>query len=365
MKGIILSGGKGSRLAPLTDNYPKQLIPIIGRPVLLHCIDYLKNAGIDDIAIIVGGDKGHIIESELRKHNLNVSLQFIYQDEPKGLAHAVGLARDFTKDDDFIVLLGDNLFDKRIKDLINSFYANKSDTLILLKDVTHPYDFGVVKFDPSGKALQLVEKPKEFVSNFAIVGVYLFNKKIYQAIDAIKPSARGELEITDAIALQVNQGRNVQTDLLDSYWYDTGTRAGLLDANCRMLLANNKVDNMASRINKSYLFGKVSVSEKTVIEGSNLMGPIHIGKNVKITNSTIGPYTSISDNCVIENAEIQSSIVMEGTEIIDSQTISTVVFKESLMRKVPIMLNELVMESLAESAGLSPSRFKVSDFQSE
>lgn len=345
MKGVILSGGKGTRLSPLTDNYPKQLIPILGRPVLLHCIDYLKSAGITDIAIIVGLDKGHIIEAELRKYSLNVNLSFIYQDEPRGLAHAVSLAKDFTKDDDFIVLLGDNLFDKRLKDLINDFYSSKADTLILLKDVTHPYDFGVVKFDPSGKALQLVEKPKEFVSNYAIVGVYLFNHKIYQAIESIEPSARGELEITDAIGLQVEQGGKVQTNILDSYWYDTGTRAGLLDANCRMLLASNKVDNINTNIHNSYIFGKVSIDEKSSLENSNLMGPIHIGKNVKIINSTIGPYTSISDNCVIENAEVQSSIIMHGTEIFDSQTISTVVFKESTMHKMPIMLNELVMRN--------------------
>lgn len=343
MKGVILSGGKGSRLSPLTDNYPKQLIPIAGRPVLMHCIEYLQNAGITEIAIIVGDDKGHIIENEVRRQNLNLSIQFIYQDEPRGLAHAVGLARDFTKDDDFIVLLGDNLFDKRLQSLIQEFYANKADTLILLKDVTHPYNFGVVRFDNSGKAVELVEKPKHFVSNYAIVGVYIFNQQIYQAIDAIEPSARGEYEITDAIAWQVSRGIRVQTNILDSYWYDTGTREGLLDANCRMLLARKSVEAIDTKVESSYLFGKVSSGEKSLITKSNLMGPIFIGKNVKIINSTIGPYTSIGDNCVIENSEVQSSIVMHNTEIIDSQTVGTVVFKESLINKVPMTINELVM----------------------
>jgi glucose-1-phosphate thymidylyltransferase len=346
MKGVILAGGKGSRLSPLTDNYPKQLIPIAGQPVLVHCIEYLQNAGITDIAIIVSDERGYQIETELKNHKLNLNIQFIYQDEPRGLAHAVGLARDFTKEDDFIVLLGDNLFDKRLMSLINDFYSHKADTLILLKDVTHPYNFGVVKFDEHGKAVELVEKPKHFVSNYAIVGVYIFNKKIYESIDTIKPSLRGELEITDAIAMQVSTGKKVQTNILDSYWYDTGTREGLLDANCRMLLSKKIVENKNTNIDASYMFGHISCEEKSSISKSNLMGPIFIGKNVKIINSTIGPYTSIGDNCVIENSEVQSSIIMHSTEILDSRTIGTVVFKDTVMNKNSMVFNELVVKKI-------------------
>jgi glucose-1-phosphate thymidylyltransferase len=346
MKGVILSGGKGSRLSPLTDNYPKQLIPIAGKPVLIHCIEYLQNSGITEIAIIVSDERGFAIETELKKHKLNLNIQFIYQDEPRGLAHAVGLAREFTKDEDFIVLLGDNLFDKRLMTLIQDFYSNKSDTLILLKDVTHPYNFGVVRFDKNGQAVELVEKPKHFVSNYAIVGVYIFNKKIYEAIDLIKPSPRGELEITDAIALQVSSNHKVQTNILDSYWYDTGTREGLLDANCRMLLSKKIFEAKDTNIDSSYMFGNISCGEKTQINKSNLMGPIFIGKNVKIINSTIGPYSSIGDNCIIENSEVQSSIIMHSTEIFDSKTVGTVVFKDTVMDKNPMVYNELVVKKI-------------------
>jgi glucose-1-phosphate thymidylyltransferase len=344
MKGVILSGGKGSRLSPITDNYPKQLIPILGKPILAHCLDYMASAGIKDIAIIVGPDKGPTIEEEIKPYCKGLNVEFIYQDEPKGLAHAVGLARNFTKNEDFIVLLGDNLFDKRLSDLIERFYRTQADSLILLKDVTHPYNFGVVKFDECGKALKLVEKPKEFVSNYAIVGVYLFNQKIYQAIDMIEPSQRGELEITDAIALQVEQKQNIQTQILDSYWFDTGTREGLLDANCRMLLAENKQANLAENITESNIFGKVNIGKESFIDRSNLMGPIYIGKNVRITNSTIGPYTSIGDNCIIENAEIQSSIIMENTKVLESQSISSLVFKNTLMQKENMNISKLIMK---------------------
>lgn len=343
MKGVILSGGKGSRLAPITDNYPKQLVPIMGKPILVHCIEYLQMAGIDEIAIIVG-DKGEMIEEEIKKHDLGLNIQYIYQDEPKGLAHAVSLAKDFTKNDDFIVLLGDNLFDKRISSLIKRYRETSADSMILLKDVTHPYDFGVVKFDEQGRAVQLVEKPKHFVSNYAIVGVYLFNQKIYEAIDNIAPSARGELEITDAIGLQVEQGMQVQTEILDSYWFDTGTRAGLLDANCRMLLSKNKVENNAKKITNSNLIGRVQTRHGTQLKDSNLMGPIYIGKNVKIINSTIGPYTTIGDNCVIENAELQSSIIMNNTNVIDSQIISSLVFKNSELFKEALTINKLLRQ---------------------
>jgi len=352
MKAVILSGGKGSRLAPITDNYPKQLIPILGKPILEHCIDYLKSAGIKEIAVIVGEDKGHQIETELRKENLNVSLTFIYQDEPRGLAHAVNLAKDFVKNDDFIVLLGDNLFDKRLSDLIREYYATKADTLILLKDVTHPYDFGVVKFDENGRAVQLVEKPKTFVSNYAIVGVYLFNKKIFSYIDQIQPSARGELEITDAIALQVEKHESVQTKILDSYWFDTGTRSGLLDANCRMLLSTNRIVNFASEVAHSNLFGKVLIEKGSSIDRSNLMGPIFIGKNVRIINSTIGPFTTIGDNCLIENAEIQSSIIMNSSQVIDSQIISSIVFKNTQTNRENLIINQLLVKEKIRAAAL-------------
>lgn len=348
MKGVILSGGKGLRLAPITKVYPKQLLPIQGKPILLHCIENLINSGIHEIAVIVGHDKGSIIEAEINSYGLGINIKYIYQDEPRGLAHAIGLAKEFTGDDSFIVLLGDNLFDKKLFSLVENYKKNLPDTLILLKDVSNPYDFGVVKFDQNGYAVSLVEKPKEFVSNYAIVGVYLFNQKIYDAIETIKPSARGELEITDAIALQVNNGLKVKTELLDSFWFDTGTLAGMIDANKRFLLSSSKIENQANRINGSNLFGKLSIGKNSSIDKSTLMGPIFIGNNVKIINSTIGPYTSIGDNTVIENSEIQSSIVMHGAKVFDSSLICSLIYKESNIIKEQILLNQIYLKSLNE-----------------
>lgn len=341
MKAVILSGGKGMRLAPITTNFPKQLVPVCGKPILVHCLEYLQRADIKEVAIILSVQTGHMIEETLKNYNFSLSIEYIYQDEPLGLAHAVNLAKDFVADDDFIMLLGDNLFDKELKPMIDDFYAKKSDSAILLKDVTHPYDFGVVKFDENGKAVKLVEKPKEFVSNYAIVGVYIFKNLIFDAISKIKPSARGELEITDAIAYQVEEGKNVTISKLESYWYDTGSKKGLLDANKMHLITIKKVDNINSNIRNSHLLGKVNVEEGSIIDNSSLMGPIHIGKNVKIIDSIIGPYTSVSDNTVVINSEVQSSILMNDLEVKDSQVIDSVIFKEMKINNESLVIDSI------------------------
>ena len=341
MKGVILSGGKGTRLAPITSSYPKQLIPVAGEPCLIHCIGYLKSAGITEIAIVISKETGHLIQEELSTYSLGLDISFIVQDEPTGLAHAVGITRDFTKDDDFVVLLGDNLFDQSIEPLIETFKKNKADSSILLKEVDRPYQFGVVKFGKDGKAEKLVEKPKEFVSNFAIVGVYIFSEKIYEAIDAIEPSLRGEYEITDAIALQVEQGMNVHTEILKSYWFDSGTRTGLLDANKRMLIARKKFDNSCSDLRNSYLHGDIAIGKGTIIENSNIMGPVVIGDNVKITNAVIGPFTSIGSDSTIDNTEIQDSVLMKNSKILDSAIVSSIIFEDVKIDKEALLINGL------------------------
>lgn len=342
MKGVILSGGKGSRLAPITDNYPKQLVPILGKPILFHCIDYLKRAGIDEIAIILSPETGKIIEAEIAKTDFGVNFEFIYQDEPRGLAHAVKITQNFVGDEEFVVLLGDNLFNKSLKEILDCYKASKSDSLILLKSVDRPYNFGVAKFDSDGKVQKLVEKPKTFVSNYAIVGVYCFNHKIFNAIDSIEPSARGELEITDAIAHQVENGQNVQTSILDSFWFDSGTREGLLDANKHLLIDSSKYDNNSQKILDSKLLGNIALGEGSIVENSNLMGPIYIGKNVKVLNSIVGPFTTIADDCVIEDSELQEVIAMENTKMKGSQVISSVVFKDLSLNGDQLIINKLL-----------------------
>lgn len=341
MKGVILSGGKGQRLAPITNNYAKQLVPVLGRPILFHCIDYMRRADINDICIILSPHTGKQIEESIAAAKFDARISFIYQEEPLGLAHAINCTKDFVGDSDFTVLLGDNLFDKPLVDLHETFYKNKSDSLILIKTVDRPYDFGVVQFDESGKAQRLVEKPKTFVSNYAIVGVYLFNSKIFDAISKIKPSGRGELEITDAISLQVETGLNVQTERLESYWFDSGTRIGLLDANKTMLIDSSKFDNVNSRVRNSYILGNVAVHNDTVIDDSNIMGPVFIGKNVKISNSIIGPFTTIADGCRVENSELQETVVMEDTRITNSKIYSSIIFRDLNIRHQPLIINQL------------------------
>jgi glucose-1-phosphate thymidylyltransferase len=341
MKGVILSGGKGTRLAPITTSYPKQLIPVAGKACLLHCIDYLKQSNITEICVVISKETGHLIREELSKHNLGVDLSYIVQDEPKGLAHAVGITRGFTGEDDFVVLLGDNLFDQSLTPLIESFRKTKADSSILLKEVDRPYQFGVVKFGADGRAEKLVEKPKEFVSNFAIVGVYIFNKRIFETIDTIKPSGRGEFELTDAIALQVANGMNVHTEILKSYWFDSGTREGLLDANKRLLIAKKKFDNFSADLRNSHLFGDVAIGKGSIIDNSNIMGPVVIGENVKITNSVIGPYTTISSDIVIHNTELQDSVIMSNSTVSDSTIVSSIIFENVELDEEVLLINGL------------------------
>ena len=342
-KGVILSGGKGTRLAPITLDYPKQLLPIMGKPILFYTIEYLLKAGIYDICLIVSPETGKTIEAAVASANFDAKFSYVYQPEPLGLAHAVGMSKEFIGDsDDFVVLLGDNLFDKDLRDMMKTFKETDASSLVLLKHVDRPYAFGVVKFDEeTGKAQKLVEKPKTFVSNFAIVGVYLFKKEIFDAIDKLNPSARGELEITDAIASQVNLGQNVQTSILDSYWYDTGTLAGLIDSNKRLLLHTSKFDNFNAKVKNSYVLGNVTLEKDTVVTDSNLMGPIYVGKNVKIINSVVGPFTSIGDNCVIDNSEIQQSIIMQDSVLEGTSVISSFVYKDNILQRKPLILDKV------------------------
>jgi len=331
LKGVILSGGKGSRLSPITDDYPKQLLPILGKPILFHCIEHLRKIGVKDIALIINPETGDAIKEAVEKRDYPENITFILQEQPLGLAHAVDCAREFVGKDDFIVLLGDNLFDKSLKDLVEKFYKSQSDSLILLKRVDRPYDFGVAELDEHGKVRKIVEKPKTYISDFAVVGVYLFKTSIFDAIKGLNPSQRGELEITDAIAKQLALGQSVQTSILESYWFDSGTLQGLLEANKTFLLRSEKFDNMNSKIRDSYLLGNVAVGEGSSIENSKLMGPVSIGKNVHIRDSVIGPFTTIADNCIIDNSELQEVVLMENVKIFESLFVSSIVFKHSVV----------------------------------
>jgi glucose-1-phosphate thymidylyltransferase len=315
MKGLILSGGKGTRLRPLTFTQAKQLVPVANKPVLFYGIEALRDAGIQEIGIIVGDTREEIREACGDGSRWGVRITYIEQDQPLGLAHAVLVARDFLGKDAFVMYLGDNILKSGITSLVETFKARKPSSLILLTPVPDPTMFGVAELK-DGRVSKLVEKPKEPRSNLALVGVYMFDERIFEAARAIKPSGRGELEITDAIQYLVDQGYEVQPHLVSGWWKDTGKIEDILEAN-RFIL-----EDMAGRIEgridaASRINGNVVLEAGAVVKNSTIRGPAIVGRDTEITDSYVGPFTSIQSRCRIVRTEIEHSIVLEGSEITD------------------------------------------------
>ncbi len=315
MKGLILSGGKGTRLRPLTFTQAKQLVPVANKPVLFYGIEALKEAGIKDIGIVVGDTKDEIEEAVGDGSQWGLRITYIEQDAPLGLAHAVKISEDFLRDEPFVMYLGDNILKSGIKSLVEEFKEKKPNSLILLTEVPDPRLFGVAELK-DGKVVRLVEKPKKPMSNLALVGVYMFDFHVFEAVNVINPSWRNELEITDAIQYLVDKGYEVHPHLVSGWWKDTGKIEDILEAN-RLILESivgkiqGKVDE-ASRIN-----GQVIIEEGVVVQNSIIRGPAIIGAETEIINSYIGPSTAIQERCKIIQTEIEHSIVLEGSEIRD------------------------------------------------
>lgn len=315
MKSIILCAGKGTRLRPLTHTSAKHLIPIANKPVLFYAIEAIRDCGIKDIGIIVGETREDI-RSELKEGSKwGVNISYIEQKEALGLAHAVSVARDFLGEDKFLMYLGDNLLKNGVESYANKFIQGNYNAFVLLTEVDNPKQFGVAELE-GGRVVRVVEKPKEPVSNLALIGVYFFDKNVHQAIKSIKPSARGELEITDAIQWMIDNGYKVGAEVIGGWWKDTGKPDDILEAN-RLILEDIERDVGGAKVvgESSQISGRVKIGKGSEIINSKIVGPVIIGEKVKVVDSYIGPFTSLSDGVEIKKSEIEYSVVLENTKI--------------------------------------------------
>ncbi|HLE74754.1 MAG TPA: glucose-1-phosphate thymidylyltransferase [Candidatus Bathyarchaeia archaeon] len=317
MKGVILHGGHGTRLRPLTHTGPKQLIPVANKPISQYVLEDLRNSGIKDIAIILGD----IMPEKVKEYygdgsNFGVNITYIHQEKPAGIAHAVGLTEDFVKDDTFIVYLGDNLLKGGIAKITKEFQQKNCDALTLLSKVDNPQQFGVAEFDKKGNLVRLIEKPKKPPSNYALTGIYFFTPKIFKMIKKLKPSWRGELEITEAIQLLLEEGYKLDYRIVEGWWKDTGTIEDIMEAN--ILVLDELEPKMEGTVeDKTCIQGRVSIGKNTCIKnGALIRGPSIMGENTIIEGEVyIGPYTSIGNNTKIRRGEIENSIIMDNCTI--------------------------------------------------
>ncbi|MGA2010640.1 MAG: glucose-1-phosphate thymidylyltransferase [Solirubrobacteraceae bacterium] len=313
LKGLILSGGKGTRLRPITHTSAKQLVPVANRPVLFYAIQAMADAGISEVGIIIAPETGDEIRAAAGDgERFGVALTYIVQDEPAGLAHAVLTAEPFLGDSPFVMYLGDNLLQGGIEDLVQAFHDHAPDALILLTPVPDPEHYGVAELR-EGAVVRLVEKPPEPKTNLALVGVYMFTSAIHAAAKAIQPSPRGELEITDAIQFLVDDGMRVEPHVVRGWWKDTGRLEDMLAAN-RLVL-----DTIQTRVEgeliDSQVDGRVVIEPGARLERSVVRGPAIIGAGANLVDCYVGPYTAIGDGCTIERAEVEHSILLAGSAV--------------------------------------------------
>ena len=316
MKGLILSGGKGTRLRPLTHTSAKQLVPVANKPVLFYGIEAMAEAGIREVGIIIAPETGaEVREAAGDGSRFGVEISYIEQDAPRGLAHAVLTAEEFLGDSSFVMYLGDNLLRDGIVKLVETFTSDEPDALILLTHVPDPENYGVAELDGGNRVSRLVEKPSAPRSNLALVGVYMFTQSIFDAANAIEPSARGELEITDAIQHLVNSGLRVDPHIVRGWWKDTGQVQDMLEAN--RLILDEMEERLEGELIDSRVEGRVAIESGARLERTTVRGPAIIGHGAVLTDAYIGPYTAIGDHVVVENAEIEHAIVLEGSSIQD------------------------------------------------
>ena len=314
MRGLILSGGKGTRLYPITYTSAKQLVPVANKPVLFRVIEAIAEAGVDHIGIVVGDTANEISAAVGDGARWGVHIEYIPQEAPLGLAHAVRISQDFLGDERFVMFLGDNVIQGGISSLIAQFENSDYNCQIVLKKVENPEQYGVAELNPDGSIRQLVEKPREPKSDLALVGIYMFDPSVFEAVNAISPSWRGELEITDAIQYLVDEQYHVHAYVHEGWWIDTGAPGDMLDANSMVLQElEARVDGWVDR--DSRLKGLVVIEKGAEVINSVVRGPAIVGENSRIVNSYVGPFTSIFHGVLVENSEIEHSIVLENCRI--------------------------------------------------
>ena len=328
MKGLILSGGAGVRLRPITHTSAKQLVPVANKPILFYGIEDMAAAGITDIGIVIAPATGEEIRAAVGDgSSFGVNVTWIVQAAPLGLAHCVLIAREFLGDDDFVMYLGDNMLEQGLDQFVDGFERERAAASddssahgpaaqILLAKVENPSSFGVAEIDNDGAVVRLVEKPADPPSDLALVGVYIFDSTIHDVVSQIKPSDRGELEITDAIQQLIVQGHGVRHEVLDGWWIDTGKKDPLLECN-RLVLdtISRRIDGLVDK--GSHVDGRVVLESGAELVNSTVRGPAVIGPNARIVDSHVGPYSSVGRGCIITNSEIDNSVVLAEASITD------------------------------------------------
>jgi glucose-1-phosphate thymidylyltransferase len=353
MKGLILSGGAGTRLRPITHTSAKQLVPVANKPILFYGIEDMVATGIKQIGIVVGETAPEIMAAVGDGSKWGAEVTYIPQDAPLGLAHCVLIARDFLGDDDFVVYLGDNMLQQRLDELVDTFEREREaapDHLaaqLLLAHVDDPRQSGVAVLGDDGDIVQLIEKPEEPPSDLAIAGVYLFGPRIHDAVRAISPSARGELEITDAIQWLIDQGLRVRHEILQGWWIDTGKKDPLLESN-RLVLDTLTPRSDGSVDDVSRIEGRVVIEAGAEIVRSTVRGPAIIGPGTRVVDSYIGPYTSVASDCEIVDSELEHSVLLDRSRVVSAGRVSDsligkdaeVVRSEATPRATRVMLGD-------------------------
>ncbi len=318
MKALVLAGGKGTRLKPLTTTLAKQLVPVANKPILFYVLDQIRGAGIDDFGIIIAPETGNLIKAAVGDGTRwKAKITYILQGEPKGLAHAVKTAQEYLGESPFLMFLGDNLVQRGITQFVDEFRESSgaTDAMILLKEVKETHLFGIAELNEKGQVFHIEEKPKIAKSNLAVIGVYIFTPVIHEAIKQIKPSWRGELEITDAIQKVIDMGKKVNSRILEGWWLDTGKKDDLLEAN-RVVLDEFLQRDLKCEIgNDCHIMGRVEIGKGTIVNNSTIRGPVSIAENCVLRNCFIGPFTSVGKGTMIEDSEIEHSVILEDCRI--------------------------------------------------